>query len=126
MDISSLPPDIQLKILTYYFSYGTPCSKLIKQEINDKCKNNQTTLWKVKIDYEIRPGKKYMLQKYALIGNWDVLWDLRLAILEYDRISVRNINQKRFCFNGAKVLKTNTLIKMINEEEDILLSKFNF
>ena len=124
MDITLLPPDIQLKILTYYFSYGTACSKLIKKEINDKCKNNQTTLWKAKIDYEIRPGKKYMLQKYALIGNWDVLWDLRLAILEYESISVRNINKKIFCMDGAKVLKTNTLIKMINEEQ-ILLSKYN-
>lgn len=84
MNISILPPDILLKILTYYFSYGTPCSKLIKQEINDKCKNNTVTLWKAKIDYEIRPGKKYMLQKYAMVGTWDVLWDLRLAILEYD------------------------------------------
>jgi hypothetical protein len=124
MDISILPQDIQLKILTYYFSYGTACSKLIKAEINDKCKNNTVTLWKAKMDYEIRPGKKYMLQKYALIGNWDVLWDLRLAILEYESISVRNINKKRFCLDGAKVLKTNTLIKMINEEQ-ILLSKYN-
>jgi hypothetical protein len=53
MDISILPPDIQSKILTYYFSYGTPCSKLIKKEINDKCKNNTVTLWRAKIDYEI-------------------------------------------------------------------------
>jgi hypothetical protein len=124
MDISILPPDIQTKILTYYFSYGTPCSKLISQEINDKCKNNTVTLWKAKIDYEIRPGKKYMLQKYALIGSWDVLWDLRLAILEYDSISVKNINHKKFCMDGAKVLKKNTILKLL-EEEEILLSKYN-
>jgi hypothetical protein len=124
MDISVLPFEIQTKILLYYFSYGTLCSKLIKQEINDKCKNNTVSLWKAKIDYEIRPGKKYMLQKYALIGSWDVLWDLRLAILEYESISVSNINKKRFCMDGAKVLKTNTLIKIIKEEKN-LLSKYN-
>ena len=130
MDISILPPDIQLKILTYYFSYGTSCSKLIKQEINDKCKNNTVTLWKAKIDYEIRPGKKYMLQKYALVGSWDVLWDLRLAILEYDPISVSNINKKKFCMDGARVLKKNTLIKLIHEEKAIyyknIILNFNF
>ena len=122
MDISILPPDIQSKILTYYFSYGTPCSKLIKKEINDKCKNNTVTLWRAKIDYEIRPGQKYMLQKYALIGTLDVLWDLRLAIIEYEPKNQIS-NMKYFCIDGAKTLKKNTIIKLL-EEEDILLSKF--
>jgi hypothetical protein len=122
MNISSLPPDIQSKILTYYFSYGTPCSKLIKHEINDKCKNNTVTLWKAKIDYEIRPGKKYMLQKYAMVGTWDVLWDLRLAILEYD--PKNNASIKHFCIDGAKVLKKNTIMKLLEEEVEILLSNF--
>ena len=121
MDISILPQDIQLKILTYYFSYGTACSKLIKAEINDKCKNNTVTLWKAKIDYEIRPGKKYMLQKYALIGNWDVLWDLRLAILEYESISVSNINKKRFCMDGARVLKKNTILELLKQEDKFII-----
>jgi hypothetical protein len=125
MDITILPQDIQSKILTYYFSYGTICSKLIKKEINDKCKNNTISLWRAKIDYEIRPGKKYMLQKYAMVGNWDVLWDLRLAMLEYDPKN-QNSNIKHFCIDGAKVLKKNTIMKLINEEEDILLSNFNF
>ena len=123
MDISILPLDIQLKILTYYFSYGTPCSKLIKKEINDKCKNNQTTLWKAKIDYEIRPGKKYMLQKYSMLGTWDVLWDLRLAILEYN--PKNNSSIKHFCIDGAKVLKKNTILKLLEEEEEILLSNYS-
>ena len=118
-----MPLDIQLKILTYYFSYGTPCSKLIKKEINDKCKNNQTTLWKAKIDYEIRPGKKYMLQKYAMVGTWDVLWDLRLAILEYN--PKNNSSIKHFCIDGAKVLKKNTILKLLEEEEEILLSNYS-
>lgn len=122
MNISILPPDIQSKILTYYFSYGTHCAKLIKKEINDKCKNNTVTLWKAKIDYEIRPGKKYMLQKYAMVGTWDVLWDLRLAILEYD--PKNNPSIKHFCIDGAKVLKKNTLIKLLEEEEEILLSNY--
>jgi len=125
MDISILPQDIQTKILIYYFSYGTPCSKLIKKEIQNKCKNNMISLWRAKIDYEIRPGKKYMLQKYAMVGNWDVLWDLRLAMLEYDPKN-QNSNIKHFCIDGAKVLKKNTIMKLINEEEDILLSNFNF
>ena len=124
MNISILPLDIQLKILTYYFSFGTPCSKLIKKEINDKCKNNTVTLWNAKIDYEIRPGKKYMLQKYAIVGNWDVLWDLRLAMLEYDPKN-QNSNIKHFCIDGAKVLKKNTIMKLLEEEEEILLSKYN-
>ena len=123
MNISILPLDIQSKILTYYFSYGTPCSKLIKQEINDKCKNNTVTLWKAKIDYEIRPGKKYMLQKYAMVGTWDVLWDLRLAILEYDPKNSASI--KHFCIDGAKVLKKNTIMKLLEEEVEILLSNYN-
>ena len=123
MNISILPQDIQSKILTYYFSYGTPCSKLIKQEINDKCKNNTVTLWKAKIDYEIRPGKKYMLQKYAMVGRWDVLWDLRLAILEYD--PKNNASIKHFCIDGAKVLKKNTIMKLLEEEVEILLSNYN-
>ena len=125
MDITILPQVIQSKILTYYFSYGTPCSKLIKKEIKNKCKNNTVTLWRAKIDYEIRPGKKYMLQKYAMVGNWDVLWDLRLAMLEYYPKN-QNSNIKHFCIDGAKVLKKNTIMKLINEEEDILLSNFNF
>jgi hypothetical protein len=123
MDISILPPDIQSKILTYYFSYGTPCSKLIKQEINDKCKNNTVTLWKAKIDYEIRPGKKYMLQKYAMVGTWDVLWDLRLAILEYD--PKNNPSIKYFCIDGANLLKKITIMKLLEEEVEILLSNYN-
>lgn len=123
MDISILPQDIQTKILTYYFSFGTPCSKLIKEEINDKCKNNTVTLWKAKIDYEIRPGKKYMLQKYAMVGTWDVLWDLRLAILEYD--PKNNSSIKHFCIDGAKVLKKNTIMKLLEEEVEILLSNYN-
>ncbi len=120
MDISILPPDIQSKILTYYLSYGTPCSKLIKKEINDKCKNNTVTLWRAKIDYEIRPGKKYMLQKYALIGKWVVLWDLRLAMLEYD--PKNNASIKHFCIDGAKAFKKNTIIQLLEEEVEILLS----
>jgi hypothetical protein len=124
MDISILPLDIQSKILIYYFSYGTSCSKLISQEIKNKCKNNTISLWRAKIDYEIRPGKKYMLQKYAMVGNWDVLWDLRLAMLEYD--PKNNPSIKHFCIDGAKVLKKNTIMKLLNEEEDILLSNFNF
>ncbi len=123
MDISILPQAIQSKILSYYFSYGTPCCKLIKQEIIDKYKNNPTSLWKAKIDYEIRPGKKYMLQKYAMVGTWDVLWDLRLAMLEYESISVSNINKKRFCIDGANTLKKNTIIQLL-EEEQILLSSY--
>ena len=124
MDISILPLDIQLKILTYYFSYGTPCSKLIKKEINDKCKNNTVTLWKAKIDYETRPGKKYMLQKYAMVGgNWHVLWDLRLAMLEYE--PKNNPSIKHFCIDGAKILKKNTIIELLKEEEEILLSNYN-
>jgi hypothetical protein len=124
MNISILPLDIQSKILTYYFSYGTPCSKIIKQEINDKCKNNTVTLWRAKIDYEIRPGKKYMLQKYAMVGNWDVLWDLRLAMLEYHPKN-QNSNIKHFCIDGAKVLKKNTIMKLLEEEVEILLSNYN-
>jgi hypothetical protein len=120
MDISILPQAIQSKILSYYFSYGTPCCKLIKQEINDKCKNNTTSLWRAKIDYEIRPGKKYMLQKYAMVGSWDVLWDLRLAMLEYD--PTNNPSIKHFCIDGAKALKKNTIIQLLEEEAEILLS----
>ena len=123
MDITLLPLDIQSKILIYYFSYGTPCSKLIKQEINDKCKNNTVTLWRAKIDYEMRPGKKYMLQKYAMVGTWNVLWDLRLAILEYD--PKNNPSIKHFCIDGAKLLKKNTLMKLLEEEVEILLSNYN-
>jgi hypothetical protein len=120
MDISILPQDIQLKILTYYFSYGTLCSKLIKQEINDKCKNNTISLWRAKIDYEIRPGKKYMLQKYAMVGNWDVLWDLRLAMLEYDPKN-QNSNIKHFCIDGAKLLKKNTLLELLRQEDKFII-----
>jgi hypothetical protein len=123
MDISILPLDIQSKILTYFFSFGTPCSKLIKKEINNKCKNNMDSLWKAKIDYEIRPGKKYMLQKYAMVGNWNVLWDLRLAILEY--YPKNNPSIKCFCIDGAKVLKKNTILKLLEEEVEILLSNYN-
>jgi hypothetical protein len=122
MNLSILPSDIQSKILSYYLSYGTPSCKLIKQEINDKCKNNSISLWRAKIDYEIRPGKKYMLQKYALIGTWDVLWDLRLAMLEYDPKS--NASIKHFCIDGAKALKKNTIIQLLEEEEEILLSSY--
>jgi hypothetical protein len=123
MDISILSLDIQSKILTYYFSYGTDCCKLIKQEINDKCKDNTVTLWRAKIDYEIRPGKKYMLQKYAMVGgNWHVLWDLRLAMLEYE--PKNNPSIKHFCIDGAKILKKNTIIELLKEEEEILLSNF--
>jgi hypothetical protein len=126
MNISILPRDIQSKILIYYFSYGTPCSKLISQEINDKCKDNTVTLWRAKLDYEIRPGKKYMLQKYAIEGgNWDVLWDLRLAMLEYDPKN-QNSTIKHFCIDGAKTLKKNTIMKLLEEEEDILLSNYKF
>ena len=124
MDISVLPLYIQSKILIYYFSYGTLCSKLIKQEINNKCKNNTVSLWRAKIDYEIRPGKKYMLQKYALVGNWDVLWDLRLAMIEYEPKN-QNSNIKYFCIDGAKILKKNTIIELLKEDEDILLSNYN-
>ena len=125
MNISILPRDIQSKILIYYFSYGTPCSKLISQEINDKCKDNTVTLWRAKLDYEIRPGKKYMLQKYAIEGGkWDVLWDLRLAMLEYD--PKNNPSIKHFCIDGAKTLKKNTIMKLLEEEEDILLSNYKF
>jgi hypothetical protein len=125
MDISILPLYIQSKILIYYFSYGTPCSKLISQEISDKCKDNTVSLWRAKIDYEIRPGKKYMLQKYAIVGgNWEVLWDLRLAMLEYD--PKNNPSIKHFCIDGAKILKKNIIIKLLEEEEDILLSNFKF
>ena len=120
MDISILPQAIQSKILSYYLSYGTPCCKLIKQEINDKCKNNPTSLWRAKMDYEIRPGKKYMLQKYAMVGSWDVLWDLRLAMLEYD--PTNNPNIKIFCIDGAKALKKNTIIQLLEEEAENLLS----
>ena len=120
MDITILPPDIQLKILTYYFSYGTPCSKLIKKEINDKCKNNTISLWRAKIDYEIRPGKKYMLQKYAMVGNWDVLWDLRLAMLEYDPKN-QNSNIKHFCIDGAKLLKKNTILELLRQEDKFII-----
>ena len=64
-----------------------------------------------------------MLQKYAMVGTWDVLWDLRLAILEYN--PKNNSSIKHFCIDGAKVLKKNTILKLLEEEEEILLSNYS-
>jgi hypothetical protein len=45
-----------------------------------------------------------------------------LAILEYD--PKNNASIKHFCIDGAKVLKKNTIMKLLEEEVEILLSNF--
>ena len=117
--LSCLPQELVLKIQTIYFSFGTCCANIICKEINDKCRNNTITLWKAKVDYEIRSGKKYMLEKCIFVCSWDVLWDLRLAILDGEPQTNNNISNKNYCIRIIKERTKNTLKQLLREEDNI-------
>jgi len=117
--LSCLPQELVSKIQTIYFAFGTFCANIIRKEIIDKCRDNTITLWKAKVDYEIRPGKKYMLEKCAIVCSWDALWDLRLAILEDEPQTNKNINHKNFCIRVVKERTKNTLKQLLTEEDNI-------
>ena len=119
LQLSCLPQELVSKIQTIYFSFGTSCANIIRKEINDKCRDNTITLWKAKVDYEIRPGKKYMLEKCAIECPWDTLWDLRLAILEDEPQTNKNINHKNLFIRVLKERTKNTLKQLLTEEDNI-------
>lgn len=119
LQLSCLPQELVSKIQTIYFSFGTSCANIIHKEIKDKCRNNTITLWKAKVDYEIRPGKKYMLEKCSIECPWDTLWDLRLAILEDEPQTNINISNKNYCIRIIKERTKNTLKQLLTEEDNI-------
>lgn len=111
--IHLLPSEIKIKIWIYYLSYGTFCSNIIRNEINEKIIDCDNTLWRVKMDYDLYPGKKYMLQKFALVGSWNVLWDLRFANLEYEPFSQRKEHLQKYCLAMGNEIKKNQLLKIL-------------
>lgn len=111
--IHLLPSDIKSKIWIYYLSYGTSSSNIIRNEINEKIVVSDNTLWRIKMDYELYPGKKYMLQKFALVGSWNVLWDLRFANLEYEPFSQRKEHLQKYCINMRNEIIKNHLLKIL-------------
>jgi hypothetical protein len=117
--LSCLPQELLLKIQTFYFAFGTLCANIIRKEINDKCRNNTITLWKANVDYEIRSGKKYMLEKCVITCSWDALWDLRLAILEDEPQTNNNVNYKNFCIRVVKERTKNTLKQLLRDDDNI-------
>ena len=125
LQLSCLPQELVSKIQTIYFSFGTSCANIIRKEINDKCRDNTITLWKAKVDYEIRPGKKYMLEKCAIDCPWDTLWDLRLAILDGEQQSNNIISNKNYCIRVVKERTKNTLKQLLTEEDNTLINYNN-
>ena len=119
LQLSCLPQELVSKIKTIYFSFGTSCANIMRKEINDKCRNNTITLWKAKVDYEIRPRQKYMLEKCLIVCSWDALWDLRLAILEDEPQTNNNINNKNYFIRIMKKRTKNTLKQLLREEDNM-------
>lgn len=124
LDLSFLPQVIKSKILLYYWSYGTPSAIVMYQEIKEfktKCKDN--SLWFAKVDY-IYNHRIYLLQKSTRCP-FKVLCDLRLAIIDNNLLNgitndILKAMQKNVV-NNQYILTTNTLLQLLEEEEEILI-----
>ena len=123
--IALLPEDIKSKILSYYLSFGSPSAKIIRQEIINKCRNNSVTIWFANIDYNIQHNRKYMLNK-SIGCPFQVLCELRIAAIEHH---IENgtadaflKSRKKNVTNNIKTLTKNDLLRVLEEEEQILLS----
>lgn len=120
-----LPQDIKSKILTYYLSFGSPCTKIIRPEIINKCRNNSITLWFANIDYFIQPNQKYMLNK-SIGCPFEILCELRIALIDsniLNRTADNYLISRRMPINdNLNTIKKNDLLRRIEEEEEIILS----
>ena len=109
-----LPQEIKSKIIVYYFSYGTPCSKIMRPEIINKCRNNSVSLWFAKVDY-ISCNKKYMLHN-SIGCDYETLCDLRLAIIGNNEINELFKIKQVSIMSFLNRLKKIQLLKLLNEE----------
>jgi len=85
----NLPQSIQGKIMVYYLSYGTVASHAIRKENgNEICANDELTIWRnrpPKDEDTCRTGGKRILRKSTGFTQIEVLYDMRMAITEYDQ-----------------------------------------
>ena len=114
-----LPQEIKSKIIVYYFSYGTPCSKIMRPEIINKCRNNSVSLWFAKVDY-ISCNKKYMLHN-SIGCDYETLCDLRLAIIGNNEINELFKIKQVSIMSFLKRIKKIQLLQLLEEEENNLL-----
>ena len=125
--VFNLPKDIKSKILLYYFSYGSPSANAIHSEINNKCKdtiiNQANSLWFANVDYTYH-NKKYMLHK-SIGCPFEVLCELRLALISSNILNGtadKHLKSRRIILtDNINLIKKNTLLKLIDEEAEILL-----
>jgi hypothetical protein len=118
--VALLPDDIKSKILTYYWSFGSPIAKIIHPEIINKCRNNSITIWFANIDYNISHNRKYILSK-SIGCPFEVLCELRIALIEHHIengtadafLKSRKINLT----NNITTLTKNTLLRALEEEK---------
>ena len=84
----NLPLSIQNKILFYYLSYGNVASHAICNEVGyETCVNNKLTIWRNRTPKEedtCQSGGKRILRKSIGFTQIEVLYDMRMAIIEYD------------------------------------------
>lgn len=119
----NLPQDIKSKILLYYWSYGTPSANIIRLKIKDTIINQKTSLWFEKVDY-IYNHRIYLLQKSTRC-SFNIICDLRLAIIDYNILNgitndILKAMQKNV-INNQYTLTKNTLLQLLEEEEDMLI-----
>jgi len=121
--VASLPQDIKSKILTYYLSYGSPTTKIIRPEIIKKCRNNSITIWFANVDYLTNTNKKYMLNK-SIGCPFEVLCELRLALIASNILNGtadNHLKSRRIILTDhINLIKKNTLLQLIDEEAEIL------
>ena len=121
--VDLLPQDIKSKILTYYLSYGTPTTQIIRPEIINKCRNNSITIWFANIDYLTNTNKKYMLTK-SIGCPFEVLCELRLALIASNILNGtadNHLKSRRIILTyHINLIKKNTLLQLIDEESEIL------
>jgi hypothetical protein len=122
--VINLPQDIKSKILTYYLSYGSPSAIAIRPEIINKCRNNSVSIWFANIDYCTFTNKKYMLNK-SIGCPFEVLCELRLALIANNILNGtadKHLKSRRIILTDhINLIKKNTLLKLIDEEAEILL-----
>ena len=122
--VATLPQDIKSKILTYYLSFGSPSAVALRPEIINKCRNNSVTIWFANVDYCTYTNKKYMLNK-SIGCPFEVLCELRLALISSNILNGtadKHLKSRRIILTDhINLIKKNTLLKLIDEEAEILL-----
>ena len=113
----NLPAIIQTKILVYYLSYGTVACHSIRNEIGyETCSDNELTIWRnhdAKEEDTCRIGGKRILRKSIGFTQIEVLYDMRMAITEYDQ----EANSYRiYLQKSIQKWKKRLLLELINNE----------